>query len=214
MLNTNKISEIVGILAGKLSKGKKDASGCVEYEKIDWGELYKEAVEHAEEVEVHACGDFPVKLIGFNFPNESNEEKIYRQKSFQPITKPYWAKAISSTNRIWSEQNFKIDWKEDKTKEYFMKKYPLYGSVIDFFREIVTRQKIDDPNAVLVIDFKLPVKQMAEGEIIIDTSKEIETFGTIYESEDVLCYETNDFALFVSEEKSDVQYFKIGRAHV
>lgn len=205
MLDEQKILSIVSTVSEKIKNGKKNKDGDCEYESIDWGKLYKEATEKADEVEVHACGDFPVKLIGYNFPNESDEEKEYRKKSFQPVTKPYWLKGIHSLNRIWSEQNYKIDW--TGTEDYFLKEFPLYNSVVSFFKEVVTREKINDPNGVLVVDFDLPVKQNSEGQYVIDDSKEIAPYGTVYDSDDVLFFESNDFALFCAEEKSEVVYY-------
>lgn len=201
MLTEKNISGIVKTVAAKLQKADKN-----NHEKADWGELYKMAHEHADEIEVHECGEFPEKLIGKNFPNETNEEKDYRRSSYQPKTKPYWEKAINKLNRIWAVQNYHIEWNDDKAKEYFLKNYPLFISVLAYFQQIVTGYKISDPNAVLALDLELPTKEDAEGQIVIDDSKELQPYASLYEAEDVIMYEENDFALLVSDEKSEVEF--------
>ncbi len=200
-MDANKITQIVASFVEKI----KEAKGY-DYHNAKWGEHYVKSCKHANEIEVHACGEFPEKLIGSNFPNESNEEKDYRRKSFQPTTKPYWKKALKRLNRIWSEQNHKIEWNNEKAAEYFTKQTPIYESTIAYFRSIVTAAKINDPNGVLVLDFDLPVKQNAQGDIVIDDSKEISPYPSIYDCDDVLMFEEGDFALLMSEEKSLVSF--------
>lgn len=184
----------------------KYKSASAKNAKPNWGKLYSKACNHAEEIEVHACGEFPTKLIGANFPGETDEEKNYRKTSFQPITKPYWKKALLTLNRVWAEQNYILDFKEDEAKEYFFKQFPMGGDVINYFKSIVTEAKISEPNGVLVLDFDLPVKENANGEIVIDDSKELEPYATVYEVEDVLMFENNDFCLAQSSEKSEVEF--------
>jgi len=200
-MDTNQITNLLSELSDKLKNAPKN-----DYRNAQWGELYKKSCEHYSEIEVHACGVFPERLIGSNFPNETDIEKNYRRVSFQPTTKPYWKKAIKRLNRIWAEQNYSIDWTNDKALEYFTKETPLYQNTVSYFRSMVTQVKINDPNALLVLDFELPVKQSSEGDYVIDDSKEISPYPTIFKSCDVLKYEEGDFALLMSEEKSEVEY--------
>jgi len=200
MLTERQQSKILSDITSKLkSVGNKNA-------KPDWGKLYHKAYVHAEEIEVHACGEFPTKLIGANFPGETDEEKNYRKISFQPITKPYWKKALRTLNRVWAEQNYTLNLNDDSAKEYFFTEFPMGGDVRNFFKSIVTESKISEPNGVLCLDFDLPVKENANGEIVIDDSKELEPYATVYECEDVLMFENNDFCLVQSSEKSEVEY--------
>lgn len=179
---------------------------CEIYEYADWGKLYKEAYESAEEVEVHADGDYPKKLLNQTYPNESLEERRYIRGTFQPITKPFWHKALRSLNRIFGESNFSIDFSDDAVKQYFTKDMPVHGNIISYFKQVLKIKKINDPNGVLVVDFDMPVRETAEGELIADQSKEIEPFPTIYECEDVLMFESGEYGLFMSEEKSVVEW--------
>jgi hypothetical protein len=202
MLKEEQIKQILIDISSKLKSAKESKP-----ENGKWGELYEKATKHAEEIEVHSCGHFPTKLIGANFPGETNEEKDYRRISFQPVTKPYWKKAMRTINRVWAEQNYSIDWaKEDDAKKYFLEDFPIGNDVRQFFKSIVTEAKIADPNGVLAIDFDLPVKQDANGELVIDDAMELQPYATVYESEDVIMFEHNAYCVVLSEEKSVVEY--------
>ena len=192
-MEQNKLKQVISTLVEKLKAAPHN-----DYEKAKWGELYKKSTEHADEIEVHAYGEFPEKLIGSAFPNELKEETNYRRSSFQPTTKPYWKKALKKLNRIWAEQNYQIDWTDDTIREYFTAQTPIYKSTIGFFRSIATQSKVNDPNGVLVLDFDLPTKEI-DGEIIADDSKELEPYPPIYYSDDVLMFESGDFALIMRE---------------
>lgn len=209
MLNENQIGELLNRLTSGLKGAANSKRGDKEdlYESVKWSELYEDAKKHCEEIEVHACGEFPKELLGHTFPNETKPEMEYRKKSFQPITEPYWKKAIRSLNRIWSEQNFTIKWGESEdASQYFLKELPIYKNIISYFKQVVTTNKINDPNAVLAIDFDLPVKQLAEGEIVIDDTKPISPYPVIYCTEDVIFFESGSFCLAMSEENSEVEY--------
>jgi hypothetical protein len=51
-------------------------------------EDYDDAVEMYEDLEIHADGEYPGKLIDERRPAESDDIKNYRKKIFVPITKP------------------------------------------------------------------------------------------------------------------------------
>lgn len=201
MLQNFEIANIVRTISEKLKVAKGN-----DHEEADWGELYKKSCQHADEVEVHACGDFPTKLIGANFPGETNEERDYRKSSFQPVTKPYWQKAMKMLNRIWAEQNYVIDWNnDDAAKKYFTEDFPISDSIISYFKTIVTTYKITEPNGVLCITFDIPQKEI-DGTIIPDDTQELAPYCIIYDTDDVIMYQNDRFALVVSDEKTDIQY--------
>lgn len=206
-MTEQQINDILNLVTAKL-KGTASKTGkdLEPYRLADWGPLYRVAVAHATEISVHANGDFPKTLLGDTFPNETKEEMAYRQKSFQPITKPFWEKGQKAIDRVWAEQNYEIEWTDEDAKKYFTEDLPLHESIIQFFKSMVTNTKINDPNAMLVVDFELPVREIAEGEIEVDQTQALEPYATIYGSPDVLMHETGDYALFMSPERSPVQF--------
>lgn len=185
-----------------------------------WGEAYKEACEHAEAIEIHCeMGNFPEKLMRAKAPNETEAETKYRRDSFESITVPYWHRAENSLNRIWAEQNYKIDWPdvaEGGLKKYFTAEYPVYENVISYFQSVVTKQKIRDPNSVLVVGFDIPLKVTASGETVVDNSVELAPYATIYDSDDVLMYKEAKMALVCSDEKTMIEAGngKVNEGHV
>ena len=207
MLNNTQVEEIA-MLAAKNAKRFHELKG--KDRRSVWGEAYKEAVEHADEICVHSeRGEFPTDLMVAKAPNETPEELAYRKAIYESITVPYWFRAESSLNRIFSEQNYKIEWPADNeaAKSYFTEQFPVYGNIISFFQSVVKSKKVRDPNAVLALDFNLPLKQAASGEMVVDQSKEIKPYASIYESEHVLMYEIGDFCLLHNdEENTAVEY--------
>lgn len=205
MLKEEQVQQIVRKVGDTLkNKGRTYDHAQKSY---DWSDGYKDACEFAEQIKVHAeIGAFPEKLMVAKAPNETAEELAYRKAIFESVTVPYWHKAENSLNRIWAEQNYKIAYGSDDAKEYYTSKYPIYGSIINYFQSVVTKEKIRDPNAVMVLDFDLPVKELAEGEVVVDQAKALEPYGFIYCAEDVLMFELGDYALFMSREKSMVEW--------
>jgi len=203
MLQEQQVKDIIR----RISNNFKASSNNKKKEHEVWGEAYEHAYSFAEQIEVHSeIGEFPEHLMRAKAPNETSEELDYRKACFESITVPYWHRAENSLNRIWAQQNHKIDWIEESIKTYFTTDYPIYGSLLHYFQSVVTKQKIRDPNAVLCVDFDLPVKQTANGEIVPDQSVELKPYATIYEAERVLQYEDGQYALLLSEEKSVIQH--------
>lgn len=213
MLKEKQIDEILIDIGAKLKYAnrnntllKSDNYKGESYTKADWCHGYGKAVEFAEEVCVHAeLGKFPEKLMVAKAPNETPEELEYRRAVFESITVPYWHRAENSLNRVWAEQNYKIDFGDEDATKYYTKEYPIYGSIISYFQSVVTKQKIRDPNSVLCLDFDLPVKDNGQGELVPDQSVQLEPYATIYDADDVLMFEIDDIALFMSKEKSTVK---------
>ena len=95
---------------------------------------YHDAVELAEELAVHANGEFPDDLITERRPAESEEIKNYREKIFTPITKPVFTKVYNSLMKIRKSSDWMISFPSDVSamiaadetpEEYLMKKFPL-----------------------------------------------------------------------------------------
>lgn len=202
MLSENEILAIVK----RAAKNLKASYNKPQKERLKaWGDAYAKSVQYANEILVHAeIGEFPEDLMRAKAPNETQEELEYRKAAYESITVPYFHRAEGSLSRIWAEQNFVIDYKDDSLKEYFTKKYPLYGSIINFFQSVVTKKKIRDPNTILAIEFDLPTKIDAEGEEAHDQAAELKPYACLYCSEDVLIYEDEEYTLLMSEENSEV----------
>jgi len=145
-------------------------------------------------------GVFPTELISSAAPNESAEEFNYRKKNYKQKTKPVWDKALSATNRIFNNQNYSVEF-DELSKDYFTFTYPIYGSYVEFFKDVIHPMKYADPNAVLAIMPRyIPVKESEDG-ILVDQSVEIEPVATLFQGKNVFVYKDN-YCLLLSSEKS------------
>lgn len=148
---------------------------------------------------------FPYKLFRKKAPNETAEQWQYRKDNYQPVTMPLFHKAITVLNRVFNRSNVKIEYKEDIQRDYFTS-IPRYGSIFNYFEQIVSPQKIVDPNAVIgVKPFSYPYKEV-DGQIIIDQSEFLSPYPKIYSSEEVIEYIENEVLILWSKEKSLVSY--------
>lgn len=200
--------ENIILLVKNLSKRLKEKQGKIA--ECDWHGSYKECKELCEYTSVHSqLNKFPETLMRKKAPNETEEELKYRKDNFEPITMPYWYRAVSSINgRIWSEQNHRLTFTDDEIKKYFLEDYPISGSIIQYFKSIVTPYKINDANAVLTLKIgELPTYiDEADAEEKIDTTKEPEVCLQIYGCEKIIVFQPNQYALFLSSEKSEVEF--------
>lgn len=213
MLNELEIKELVdnAIKAlkdfNRYDAGKKKKQRYPEYNKT-----YKEQCEMAERVEVHASSDhFPESLFKTKAPNEDPAQFEWRKQNYQPITRPYWNRAANVVNRVWNEQNYSIGWAEGQQEQanYFDKDYPQYRRLTNYFRQVVSRMKLEDPNAIAVVrPSYIPYKSttLESGEVIseVDVTQEIEPIVVVFECEEVIHFVPGKLAMVELEEKSEL----------
>jgi len=177
--------------------------------------IYEESVAHAKEMSVHIEGVFPYKLLKEKAPNQDPAEWKYQKEIYLPITMPFFEKALSKLNRIWGN-NWNINYKEDATefsedtlKTYLENDYPNYNSLVNYFEQIVTKEKINDPNGVVVIKpMYIPMREVINGEeveMIIDESELIKPIAKFYPSESVIEYVPHKYTLILTNQKSKIK---------
>ena len=186
---------------------KKNAKEEDEY----FNSVHHETSEHAEHLSYHAdFGVFPDDLIEKAAPNETKEEYEYRKANYKQVTKPAWDKALSFVYRVFNEQNYTIDWKEEEYKEYFTYEFPKFGDYIKFYKQVVTPMKFADPNAVLVIKpYEIPTKVAydEEGNEMekADQSAQISPTIELHKSKNVLICKEGEYALLLREKRVPVK---------
>ena len=200
--------EISGIIA-KLQTTFKASNGALRPK--DWGSNYEFAVTVKNQIASHAeLRTFPTDLMKAKAPNESTQELQYRKDIFEPITKSFWEKAMGTIRRIWAEQNYSVKWSDPEIEAYFTQDFPLWESALTYFKTVVTDNKINDPNAVLLIDIgELPTKYEEDDNgtqiPVIDDSVELSPTFKIYFSDKVLMHEVGEFVLLLTDELSPVE---------
>lgn len=167
--------------------------------------FYEETIEKAEEMRIHADGKFPEKLIEERRPNEPKEVMDYRKKIFIPKTKPTFGRIVSSLSKIrrssdWSIRYANLDKftliTEDETLEQYCEfKFPKFTSVTNWVFSVLLKKYLTDPNAVV---FTFPM------EINVAENEHMKPYPVIFDSENVLDYEQDDYAILVNPLGSSV----------
>lgn len=206
----NKILEIVKEKVEAL-KNWEEKPNKKKYGHPDFNHTYARQVELKERMEIHTELDKkPKELMKKRGPYEDDRQYEYREKNFNNVTMPYFMKAVGKLNRIMNKSNYSIQWQQGEEQEYFKKYIPIFGSIEDYFEQIVIIEKILDPNALLVVKpLSLPVREAeVEGEIVIvfDDSKPIDPVPVIIECDDVIDYMPGVYAMIELEEKTWVEY--------
>lgn len=216
MLNEQQLQAIAKSVSDAHKKAKRTPAKVRgetidKYESLpDYSDMYKELCCLADDVAVHAeFGKFPEKLLRNKAPNEDPAEFEYRKGIYQQRTLPFWNKALTTINRVWNEQNYAINWRDDEHQLFFEKDFPDYHNLVSYFRSVVTPYKIKDPNAVLVIvPEKLPTKSITDDagneEIVLDDTSLIEPEVCIYPSCNVMAFE-DDYVQLLSFDQSEVK---------
>lgn len=132
--------------------------------------LWKDANDLYDGLRVHADGTFPTKLIKDRRPSEPLEIVAYREKVYKPITKLPISKVISSFGKIRRSPDWMIKYPDQKVggipdeetlEEYCTNKLPGYGSITNWAFEILLKQNLIDPNAVVAV---FPMKEIVDNE--------------------------------------------------
>lgn len=150
--------------------------------------FYTESVEAMENMGIHMTGDDPKRLLDIKRPNEDKEAKKYRLDSYKPKTKASANKATSIINRIYNERLFSISFPpiktnlikdEDSLQNYLTKDMPLYVSLMNYIKTVLTKMHLKDANGlvgVLPIDFDILDTDVLEPIPIFYTAKELVDF--------------------------------------
>jgi hypothetical protein len=206
------IQEIAQIVKEKAELFKKQYGNKAlrsERDKLpEFTPIYRDTVEMYERIRVHSQADvFPERLFYEKAPNQVAAEWEYQKRVFKAIgsiTHPYWDKALGVVNRIWNEKNYTIKLPEIESPvysnypvdKYFNEEYPEYGSIEAYFKSVVTRKKIEDPNAWIVIDVKP----------LVSDTEPVKPYAQIWGSKCVIDYKEDSHLMVKTYEHSWVKY--------
>lgn len=210
MLNEQEIQHLLSHVVA-LHRQAQSALHKADKPLPEYHPTYTAAIDMAEAIRVHsAMHSFPQRLFRAKAPNEDPAQFAYRKENYRPVTMPFWNRALQVLNRIWNEQNYLVHWPEREDagqQEYFCKEYPAYTSLIAYFESVVTRWKVNDPNAVLCIrPESLPVAQNEEGEWVALDNVPVSPVAALFPSERVIQYEQGRYCLIELPEKSPVKF--------
>jgi len=152
--------------------------------------------ELAMKISAELCVHINGESIGFIndevFPQETESNKLFRNRIYQPITQAYFGDALNALSRIFNSANHKIK-PSDAISEYVDGYICIEnGIAYDFYtwlEQIVVQYMICDPNAVFVV--------LPEGLGLKDVTKEVDCAVYIFPSSDIYDAGTNFFELVI-----------------
>lgn len=169
--------------------------------------IHEEISKLYERVSYHSeFGKFPNDLFVKACPNQTPEEFTYNKETYRQKTKASWDKAVSATYRIWNEQNYSIDYKNDEQKEYFTFLYPYHGDFEAWFKDVIHPAKLADPNGVVAVFPIIPTRKVETEngiEEVVVQSELISPVCKYFDADDVWVFRP-DFCMLQTEEKSKV----------
>lgn len=161
---------------------------------------HKECVRLYDSMRIHSDGEFPGKLIGERRPSESKLLFDYRQKIYEPQTVGPFSKVQNSLSKIRKSQDWSIKYstdisakinKSETLENYCELTYPDFTSISNwFFSEGMKNYLIDSNGLIVVTPEYLPSSE----------SEYVKPIACIYNSNDVIDYVENDYAVLKSEE--------------
>lgn len=205
--------QIKGIVESKIEIYKQAET---KKKQPEFTEVYCDSVDYYERISVHSeIGKFPNKLFNNRAPNQSEAEAEYIKSTFKTTTFPIWERFMGSISGIWNPQNWSIKWNsetpisvgDETPQKYLETDYPVYDSLEQYFKSIVTPVKQKDANGLLVHKpYYVPVKINDANEVIIDDSQRVKPIACIYNSPQIWDYFQGEYALVLLNEKSNVSF--------
>lgn len=163
----------------------------------------KSIIDIYNELRIHSNGEYPKALIDKQRPSEPEHVKQYRKEIFEAITKETVSRVITCLSKIRrsADWSVKFDPKKvsakiidgEKPEDYFEKHFPSYDSLTYWMFSVCLKNYLIDANgicAVLPIDFNPLVNEY------------IKPFPYIFNSDQVLEYQENDYCIIKSKDKS------------
>lgn len=155
-------------------------------------ELAKRAENTHEQLEFHAQGEWSERYIGIERPNEPDYCKEHRKTVWESPTKNYFEKVINALSKMRNAEDWQIKFNDDREYqkifiEYCTKSFPKDDSVENFYFTIGLPKKLEDPNAVILVE---PLKK----------ENELKPYPFIYETEDVLFCVDNEYFVLLEDE--------------
>jgi len=177
-----------GFLTDYIKRGKKHKA-------------YKETVDMAEALAIHADGLKPGKLLTERRPSESLERKKYREEIYVPITEPVIGKIITSLSKIRKSQDWSIRYPKGVTEriregetlyDYCEVNYPFFTSITNWCFNVLLKNYLVDANAIVVV---MPLEKVADNDFL-------RPFSFVYNSDQVIDFVDEDYAVIHSTDKA------------
>jgi len=191
------------------NKQRKDA-GLPEYHNT-----YTHSVEMKEAIEIHAViGKKPDKLLASRYPNQTDQEYQYGLGNYQQTTVPVFLDTVHTMQRSFSDTNYSIDYRQGEDEENDLKQYlevdirntSLSMSYFDYMFNVASSLKLIDAMGCIAYKPEYIPTVEVEGVAVIDGSVRFDVIPQYYPCESIVAYETGRWYMFLSEDKSPVEW--------
>lgn len=176
---------------------------------------YEHSVEMKQTIEIHAVmGTKPDKLVAERAPNQTEKEFNYAMANYQQTTIPVFLDTVHTMQRSFSDTNWSVDYRQGEDEENDLKQYlevdmkrtSLSMNYFDYMFNVALTEKLIDAMACIAYRPEFIPTIEIEGEEVIDGSVRFDVVPIIYPSESILAYETGKWYMFLSEDKSMVEW--------
>lgn len=164
--------------------------------------FHKECCDSVEKMAIHADGVYPKCLIEERRPNEPEEVKCYREKIWEPVTKPIFSKIFSSLQKIrrssdWlikypDEEEFPKINEEETLERYCEQDFPYFKSMTTWVFEVLLRKYLIDANGVVAI---IPMNTP-------DSNEYLKPVPITFSSKQIIDYRAEDYAALKIDDSS------------
>jgi hypothetical protein len=184
--------------------------------QIGLHDLYTDTVDLAEANSYHAVkGIYPEKLFEFRSPNQTQKEADYIKNNYKQHTLPVFLDYMNTIQRPFADGNWGIDYREDEAtyksadltfQSYVENDIPIYGSLETFIKGILPAIKTIDANGFIGVRPEEIEYELNEANEPIISNELYKPTIYYYPSKDVIEYEQNEYYLFLSCDKSVVEF--------
>jgi len=216
MLNEIQIKSVTDTVMDIMKKHKNGLKKKGDSLLPEYHSTYTHSVEMKQAIEIHAVpGKKPDKLVSERAPNQTDAEFNYALSNYQQTTLPVFLDSIHTMQRAFSDNNWMIDYrqgddKENDLQEYLeqgLKRTPLMLTYEEYMFQVVPSLKMMDAMGCIAYEpHYIPTIQTEAGEVLIDGKRRFEPIPVYYPCESIVAYEDGVFYMFLTEEKSLVEW--------
>lgn len=163
---------------------------------------YDQSTDLYQQMNIHAEGKWPEKLLGKKRPNEPMEIMTYRKENFQPLSMAYVDKVFTSLGKIFRTVDFMPKYPPEEKyaptgedlETYCEYKYPQMTSLTNWTSAVLLKNQLTDANAVVMVMPLNVADEIAENEYY-------KPYPFVFNSPQVYEYKEGELAILLADEK-------------
>lgn len=181
---------------------------------------YNTYVDWRKAISLHTTkGIKPDRILAAKHPNMTEAEFEYSIANFKQTTLPLFFDYIATLGRGVQDNNWSISYKQQSSKieasGLTFKRYveedisltPIGMSLESWFRFVLSTLRTNDSMGCIAIrPFNIPTTRLEDGTVVISGDTFVDPYPHYYKIDDLVAFVENDYYLFLTKEKSLVEY--------